>query len=65
MKIKYILAVSMSLSIVSCATREDGTKTFLSLDKQQWISGVLIPTGKATAREAIVNYADTKETLSK
>ena len=66
MKSKLIL-IALASILTSCATREDGVKTFLGLDKQQWAKGVLIPTGKIAGQAAVANFNETRnnQTLSK
>ena len=43
---KTLLLSFVALSLCSCATRSDGTKTFAGLDRNQW-KGVGLETGAA------------------
>lgn len=60
--VPLVLAFFLPL-LASCATRVDGTKTFLGLDSTQWGS-VGMEAGKGALQTAIPVYLDQRRTLT-
>lgn len=50
-----LLIGGLLLSLTSCATRDDGTKTFIGLDRREWL-GFGKDVGQAAAKAAVPAY---------
>jgi len=60
--VPLVLAFILPL-LASCATRMDGTKTFLSLDANQW-GTVGVEVGKGAIKTAVPAYLEQRQNLT-
>lgn len=61
--VHLLLAALLPWGLMSCATRPDGTATFLSLDGKQW-SAVGLEAGKGAVKTALPAYLEQKRKTS-